>query len=672
MKITNIVGLTSVVLYASCSGPEGETTGETGATTAVTTTTAPDVGVELVPRKIDENTLTLVLSADGLMALNQEGETVHFDPWWAQVTTESCSSGCGATGIVTTADGFLAGYANLDGQTSGALSYVPGTAELIAESVVEPASKVDLALDYTEQYWVTAGIDAKGVEWVSRSNPSEVAFRLDAQHADWQGAEGLNTLETFNYNGQHLMLLTNEAQAGKANGIPQGSISLWEVSSAGNPSLLWRFPETQDLAQPRGGTVKIVNDILYLFYGQIRDGVGSVGAAELSDISSLPIIRANIEPPSSLREWVNPVSVEVSENGTLFVADQGTPFGEGVDHDRGWVFQGNLPAFGADLDLMLSEGTELVYYVGTPTDVQLWSGAIEGMTALPPEPVYVSIVMHNEEPNPPLFPDYLADESLFWSSRAALIEYSLLLHGLGVSLNWQSDWNFLQAVMGFDGGTSSTNGKNVVQWLREDLGFSVDPHAHETVYNYADVAYLMDALGGEPSGVVGGLVVDPPDDSVLEHFFGPIVGEQYPSYTWQPEILWGGGTKNHLAEYEVMVSGIWKPKDVDNYLVHDAGGPIPHVGKYKAEWSGLNVLLEKSERNWLRRGRMHTLTIGDGLIVFGLEPTFLNDQEQYFKTYLKRDDVVFVTLEEAVEIWQQQYNSQGHAISWQQHIDKTD
>jgi hypothetical protein len=670
MSIEKILGVVGVVLCASCGGADEEkTTGSMSATETATTSTV-DVGVELVPREISAHTLTLVLSADGVMALNQEGETVHFDPWWAQVTTESCFSGCGATGIVATTEGFLAGYSNLGTQTSGVLTYVAGTASIIADSVSESASHVDLALDYTGMYWVTVSADANAVEWVSRDNPEQAPHALNAQHADWDGAEGLNTVETFNYNGQHLMLLTNEAREGQANGSSQGSISLWDVDSADAPSLMWRFPETHDLAQPRGGTLRIVDDTLYLFYAQIRDGVGSVGVAELSDMTSSPIIRANLAPPSSLREWVNPVSVEVADNGTLFVVDQGTPFGEGPDHDRGWVFKGNLPAFGDSIELMLSEGTELVYYVGTPTEVRLWSGVAEAMAVLPPEPVYVSVIMHNEEPNPPLFPDYLADEDLFWSSRASIVEYARLLQELGLPFNWQSDWNFLMAVADFDEGTPATNNKNVVQWLREDLGFSIDPHAHETEYNYADVAYLMEALGGQPSGVVGGLIVDPPEDSILEYFFTPITGEQYPSYTWQPEILWGGGTKDHLAEYDVMVSGIWNPLGVENYLVHDEGGPIPHVGKYKAEWSGLNILLEKSEKNWLRRGRMHTLSIGDGLIVFDLEPTFVQDQQEYFQTYLKRDDVVFVTLQDAVEVWRQQYNSLGHAISFQQHADK--
>ncbi len=87
-----------------------------------------------------------------------------------------------------------------------------------------------------------------------------------------------------------------------------------------------------------------------------------------------------------------------------------------------------------------------------------------------------------------------------------------------------------------------------MQYLKQDLGFEIDPHAHETTYSYADVAYLIEQLGVEPSHLPGGLLADPPEKSKLEYLWEPIQGRQYPSSIWQADFLWGGGTGNHVNE----------------------------------------------------------------------------------------------------------------------------
>ena len=101
-------------------------------------------------------------------------------------------------------------------------------------------------------------------------------------------------------------------------------------------------------------------------------------------------------------------------------------------------------------------------------------------TASGVEPIHVSIVMHNEEPLSGQYPDFVNDPSAFWEHRDALVPFVNMLHANGVMFNYQSDWNFLQAVGLYDTGTLSTNGKNIVRYMKEDLGFEVDPHAHET------------------------------------------------------------------------------------------------------------------------------------------------------------------------------------------------
>ncbi|MEK9155611.1 MAG: hypothetical protein AAB839_03090, partial [Patescibacteria group bacterium] len=124
-------------------------------------------------------------------------------------------------------------------------------------------------------------------------------------------------------------------------------------------------------------------------------------------------------------------------------------------------------------------------------------------------PIYVTFVTHNEQPDSGRYPDFEHDEDAFWEYREGLVAYADMLYDEGVAYNWQSAWNFLLAATKYDKGTSSTNGKNIVRYLQEDLGFLVNVHGHPSTYNEADVVYLIDALGAAPSGIMGGFVAAP-------------------------------------------------------------------------------------------------------------------------------------------------------------------
>ncbi|CAM2005371.1 hypothetical protein [Acanthopleuribacter pedis] len=91
------------------------------------------------------------------------------------------------------------------------------------------------------------------------------------------------------------------------------------------------------------------------------------------------------------------------------------------------------------------------------------------------------------------------------SYRDNLVERLQLIPSHGAALNWQSDHVVLEAILDFENQVdqSNTNDKNIVRYLVEDLGFSVDPHAHTSYC--ADVAEIMGPLGITPSNVLGGV-----------------------------------------------------------------------------------------------------------------------------------------------------------------------
>lgn len=194
-------------------------------------------------------------------------------------------------------------------------------------------------------------------------------------------------------------------------------------------------------------------------------------------------------------------------------------------------------------------------------------------------PIHLTFVSHNEEPGSD-HPDYLSDRSFYLENRERVHCLALLLKGKDARLNFQSDWNFLQAVRMYDVGevTSNSNGKNIVQWLVEDMGFEADPHAHETQYNYADVAFLHTLLGVEPSKTVGGFLYLPPDNphGWEQHREG-ISGRMHPDYFWKADLLWGAATMNHQGSDD-QSSGVWKPFDRFEFTRHDPSQRLVYIG----------------------------------------------------------------------------------------------
>jgi len=189
-----------------------------------------------------------------------------------------------------------------------------------------------------------------------------------------------------------------------------------------------------------------------------------------------------------------------------------------------------------------------------------------GITAQNHPPVYMTLASHNEDNS------NWTTFSFYKPKRDLLVQLANIVQTKGAAWSFQSDWKFLLGVMMFDTGSvvSNTNGKNLIKWMVEDKGIFCDPHSHEANgYNYADVAYLHQQLGITPTKVVGGFLYDTViNGNNWENLESGIYGRMYPSYFWQPDILWGGGTPLHVADPYPL--GAWKPKSMADYYTHDS------------------------------------------------------------------------------------------------------
>ncbi|MBI5797776.1 hypothetical protein HZA98_02640 [Candidatus Woesearchaeota archaeon] len=276
-------------------------------------------------------------------------------------------------------------------------------------------------------------------------------------------------------------------------------------------------------------------------------------------------------------------------------------------------------------------------------------------------PIYVSIVTHIEQP--PGNPDYFSNEDIFWQDRDGLINFADMLAKEKVKYNFGSDWNFLLAAKIYDKGTASTNGKNAIKYMKEDLNFEIDPHAHESTYNYADVAYLIQQLGVTPSNIASGFIESPPQDAKIEYFRNELKGKQYPSYSWKADIIWGGGTSSHKNEEDLWVSGIWRPKNDEHPSVNDENAPLPEIGRYENNWDGLDELLQLQKEGKLTPGKIYTIGIFTSKKDFDAASiSAFKEKIESYKQDTNAGRIKWVGLNEVYNIWVNEYGSESNQL----------
>jgi len=280
-------------------------------------------------------------------------------------------------------------------------------------------------------------------------------------------------------------------------------------------------------------------------------------------------------------------------------------------------------------------------------------------------PIYVSIVTHNEQPKSPSGPAYCTDAKYFMRNRDATVDFARMLYTEGVEYNFQSDWDFVTAVLTFDEGTHSTGDKNVLRYLYENLSFEVDPHAHETRYSYADVAHLHEEAGVPVSYLAGGFIALPAFDSKLEYLWEPVEGKQF-ECEWQARAIWGGGTSGHVNEEDLWISGIWKPRDNEHFAEHSEDAPLPHIGGYMRGWDGLRDLLEHQRNGDLDPTLLYTQTIfaRQGDLV---KPAFVEDFRSELLSFTEETmegRIQWIGLNEVLEVWEVEYDCRPNLFAY--------
>lgn len=273
--------------------------------------------------------------------------------------------------------------------------------------------------------------------------------------------------------------------------------------------------------------------------------------------------------------------------------------------------------------------------------------------------IYVTVVSHNEDTLSPQYPDYTVDRDAFLTSREATLAFARAVVDGGGAYDFQTDWNFLRGIMAHDDVNN-----NVLMQL-DAMGVQIDPHSHQNLgYTYGDVAAMIEELGVVPSGVVGGMVVAPPERSILESFWKPVRGKRY-AYVWTPTVAWGGGTALHTDDTPLWASGVWRPAGADDFLTHDDEAPLPVIGHWDSTWDGLDALLALRAEGELDPTYIYTATIMTNQRDFDDDyTTAFAERLATYADEVADGAVVFATLDDVYTAWQTTYGGVGHVLKY--------
>lgn len=283
--------------------------------------------------------------------------------------------------------------------------------------------------------------------------------------------------------------------------------------------------------------------------------------------------------------------------------------------------------------------------------------------------IFVTFVSHNEESfsNLPCRP-VMTDPARFAANRAAVVSLANVIWDKRATWDVQTEWEFLLRLREWEthAERDSTGGLNLVHYLNT-MGpghVQVDAHSHEQRgYNYADVAYLLEQLNVPPNGIVGGFIVAPASQETWTRLRAPLKGRKYPSYTWTPTTLWGGGSAGHMDDSNA--SGIWRPKSGTAFEEDDPSQTLLVVGNFpgietRLDPAPIAELLAMLRDGRLEAGKMYTATIMIPQCELDNDPTLIQraglliDQ---FREDVAKGDLVWATLTEMVRVWKADYGS---------------
>jgi hypothetical protein len=180
----------------------------------------------------------------------------------------------------------------------------------------------------------------------------------------------------------------------------------------------------------------------------------------------------------------------------------------------------------------------------------------------PTKPLYVTIVLHNEEDKQgdvikEQIPNYDGNKELLTFYTSTLRAFGEMVSGHGAKINFGSDWTFSDGITNFD---------NRFYLDMENMGHEIDAHAHESSVKYHEVRQKISTAGGTPTHIASGIA----ENSLTEHF--TYFNKYYPEFN----ILWGIANPGH-GDGESIAGWVWRPSEND-WTKHDPMSKYIYIG----------------------------------------------------------------------------------------------
>lgn len=188
-------------------------------------------------------------------------------------------------------------------------------------------------------------------------------------------------------------------------------------------------------------------------------------------------------------------------------------------------------------------------------------------------PIYLNFVSHNEVSDPY---DYVNSSNDYWLVTDVAKEIADTIISRQAKWNVQVDANYIFGNLNHD--NAATNPNDFLEWANNSPYIDVDGHNHFDAsvnpYNYADLAHLLDSCGVVFSvNEVAGTWMAPLE--TWTPYQSPVQGYTYTNYSYQADLLWGGGTPSHSNDINDF--GVWKPTGPNSALEFRTHAPQNHL-----------------------------------------------------------------------------------------------
>ncbi|MBX2800396.1 MAG: hypothetical protein KTR31_22140 [Myxococcales bacterium] len=359
---------------AACSGGTTGTDRTDQTTDDVDTSDTSDT--DTPPTQVDPDAVLVVPTGSGLALLELDG-SIALSRTWTELVG-NCGN-CGGEGASDDGDGLLVSFTNGGPNREGAIARLDTDFELDFR-LDGFAFPHDVERDPADGTLIVEETSADRLAWLPADGSSATPDRtLDTSNADFAGNP--NGLDRFDHDGRSYALVTHRGGGGgNPGGVAGGSITLWDITTAGSPEFQWRFPATGAIDTPHGAMLRQWQDQWWLLWAHTEGAPngGSVGLAVADAPTDAPAYVADLVPEDDVGPFNFLRGVELSADGRLFATDSGRGGGGNATGQVVEAVMPDLAPTGAvgnvDDQVLVSLGpaTALASDLPSPYEAWLW------------------------------------------------------------------------------------------------------------------------------------------------------------------------------------------------------------------------------------------------------------------------------------------------------------